>query len=73
MNFKKHDKVRIKQTFFEKLHAVSTWYLYTGDWIWGPPRKGHVLYWRDEMQAWEIIDLKGYRTWYVVEERLELI
>lgn len=70
MKFKRDDRVKIKTSFFEKLYAVSSWYLYTGNWIWGPTKKAYILEYREDMAAYQVVDWYG-RYWYVDEDRLE--
>ncbi len=68
MRFKKDDRVLLDFTFKQKLAGTLYGFMHAGWWFW-PPRMAYIRYYREEMVAWEVIDING-NIFLVVEERL---
>lgn len=59
------------KTFFMKLRSTIHWWLRTKEWRW-PPKKGKIIGYRPDMDAYEIECENSPRTWLVWYERAEL-
>ena len=69
MKFKKDDRVWLTMSFNNKLLGTISWYIHSGKWCW-PPSMAYIRYYREEMVAWEVIDIYD-NQWYVTEEYLK--